>query len=89
MTEIRISFDVDRVSLPAAMAAVSAVHNYDTPMLIYGSDTREDGKPSAYIRGDIAQSDTGRVSMEKLAHDLTEKKLVTRWSLVVIVMAKT
>ena len=65
------------------MSAVSAVHNYDTPMLTYGlGDTRDD-KPLAYMRGDIlARSPTARitrsdrVSMEKLAHDLTESKLV-------------
>ena len=79
-TEIRISFDVDRVSLREAMAAVAAVHNYDTPMLIYGSDTLDDGKPSPYMCGDIARSDTASVSMEKLAHDLTEKKLVGTYS---------
>ena len=64
------------------MDAVAAVHNYDTPMLIYGSDTLDDGKPSPYILGDIARPDTASVSMEKLAHDLTEKKLVgAYWSL--------
>ena len=72
LTEIRISFDVDRVSLRAAMAAVAAVHNYETPMIIYDSDTHD----GDYVRGNIARSDTARVSMQKLARDLTEKKLV-------------
>ena len=72
-TEIRISFDVEHSSLREAMVAVAAVHNYATPMIIYDSDMRDDGK---YVRGDIAQSDEGRVSMEKLAHDLIKKKLV-------------
>ena len=79
-TEIRISFDVDRISLPVAMAAVAAVHNCDIPMIIYGSDTLDDGKPSPYMRGDIVRSDTASVSMEQLAHDLIEKKLVGAYS---------
>ena len=55
------------------MAAVTAVHNYDTPILNYRSDT---GESSEYRRGEIPKGTQTRVGMEKLAQTLTENKLV-------------
>ena len=75
LAEIRISFDVDRASLASAMAAISAAHNYDTPMIIYQSDTSDD-KAAEYVRGDIENAPKALVGMEKLAQSLTANKLV-------------
>ena len=81
LAEIRISFDVDRANLGTAMAAISAAHNYETPMIIYQSadDESKAGKnvkAAEYVRGDIKNDPKAEVSMEKLAQTLTKDKLV-------------